>query len=129
VEVRTTDGINIGTPQRLTLNGDNPVVDRRSMVFNAKEPAPKKVADSTTGAPQTEGSYAQSAEVAPSGSAAPFIPQDAYQKTPEEEVKTRPAGCGCVTAGAKTGGGLGGVAFGLTVVAARRRRRRQQREA
>jgi hypothetical protein len=135
VEVHTTDGINIGSPQRLTLNGDNPVVDRRSITFNAKDPSVKKVANygldaGANGAPQgddSSGQSTQSTEVAPSGSAAPFIPQDAYQKTPEEEVKTRPAGCGCFVAG-QTGrasmAGFGGIALGLSVLAARRRRRR-----
>jgi MYXO-CTERM domain-containing protein len=130
VEVRTTDGINIGSAQRLTLNGENPVVDRRSITFNAKDPSVKKIATlgldaGASNSPQNDDTPAQSTEVAPSGSAAPFISQDAYQKTPEEEVKTRPAGCGCVVAGAKTEGfaGFAGVALGAAVVVARRRRR------
>jgi MYXO-CTERM domain-containing protein len=128
VEVHTSDGINIGSSQRLTLNGDNPVVDRRSITFAAKDPSSKKVPTygldaGANGAPQNDDTPAQSTEVAASGSATPFIPQDAYQKTPEEEIKTRPSGCGCVVAGGRTGGGLGGVAFGLLVLAARRRRR------
>ena len=130
VEVRTTDGINIGSAQRLTLNGENPVVDRRSITFNAKDPSVKKIATlgldaGASNSPQNDDTPAQSTEVAPSGSAAPFISQDAYQKTPEEEVKTRPAGCGCVVAGAKTEGfaGFAGVALGAALVVARRRRR------
>jgi MYXO-CTERM domain-containing protein len=130
VEVHTSDGINIGSPQRLTLNGDNPVVDRRSITFNAKDPSVKKVAaygDAGSGVASTSGEdspSSQSNEVAPSGSAAPFIPADAYQKTPEEEVKTRPAGCGCVVAGAKSEEGLTGIGLvlGLALVGTRRRR-------
>ena len=133
MEVRTTDGINIGSPPALTLNGDNPVVDRRSITFNAKDPSVKKVANygldgGANGAPQgddSSGSRPSRTEVAPSGSAAPFIPQDAYQKTPEEEVKTRPAGCGCFVAG-QTGrasmAGVGGFALGLSRCSPRRRR-------
>jgi hypothetical protein len=67
----------------------------------------------------------QSQEVAPSGSAAPFIPPDAYNKTPEEEVKTRPAGC-CGVAGSHGDYGTGAMAafaFGAAVMFARRRRR------
>jgi hypothetical protein len=41
----------------------------------------------------------QSNEVAPSGSAPPFIPNEAYQKTPEEELKEHPKGCGCDASG------------------------------
>jgi hypothetical protein len=132
VEVRTTDGVNIGSAQRLTLNGDNPVVDRRSITFNAS-PKSKKIPTlgldaGANGAPQNDDAPAQNADVAPSGSAAPFIPQDAYQKTPEEEVKTRPAGCGCVTAGGGMRAGdetaLAGIAFfGLMLLASRRGRR------
>jgi MYXO-CTERM domain-containing protein len=129
VEVRTSDGINIGSGQRLTLNGDNPVVDRRSITFNAKDSRVKKVAGygdaGTNGAPQADDTPVQSTEVAPTGSATPFISQEAYQKQPEEEVKTRPAGCGCTIVGAKGEGelaGLGTLALGI-VVAARKRRR------
>ena len=44
VKVRTADGIDVGSAQHLTLNGDNPVVDRRAITFNAKDPSVKKVA-------------------------------------------------------------------------------------
>jgi MYXO-CTERM domain-containing protein len=131
VEVHTTDGINIGGAQRLTLNGDNPIVDRRSITFNAKDPSVKKVAaygDAGTGVASTSGeeTSTQSSDVAASGSAAPFIPPDAYQKTPEEEVKTRPSGCGCAVAGQKSEGALAGVgmALGMAIAGARRRRRK-----
>jgi hypothetical protein len=131
VEVRTSDGINIGSAQRLTLNGDNPVVDRRAITFNAKDSSVKKVAAydaGANGAPAAaEDTPTQSTDVAPSGSATPFIPQDAYQKTPEEEVKTRPSGCGCVVAGARSEGelvGLGGALVGLAILGSRRRRHR-----
>lgn len=134
VQVRTADGVDIGSAQRLTLNGDNPVVDRRSITFNAKEKSVKKVAGygadggspATGPASTTDDTSTQSQEVAPSGSAAAFIPADAYNKTPEEEVKTRPSGCGCTVAGAEhEGAALGGVglAFGLGVLGSRRRRR------
>lgn len=135
VEVRTSDGINIGSGQRLTLNGDNPVVDRRSITFSAN-PKSKKIPtlglDAGSNGPAQEDTPTQTTEVAPAGSAAPFIPNDAYQKTPEEEIKTRPSGCGCVTAGASSGVGFGGVAFGVALVlgaGARFGRRRQRAHA
>jgi hypothetical protein len=132
VQVRTSDGINIGSGVRLTLNGDNPVVDRRSITFNAKDPSVKKVAaygldGGANGPSQSDETSTQSTDVAPSGSAAPFIPNDAYQKTPEEEVKTRPSGCGCVVAGARSEGGLaelaglGGLGLGLLLIGRRKR--------
>jgi hypothetical protein len=128
VQVRTSDGSDIGSSQRLTLNGDNPVVDRRSMTFGAN-PSVKKVATLglDSGAPTTSDSDSpstQSQDVAPSGSAAPFIPPDAYNKTSEEEIKTRPAGC-CGVAGSRGDYGAGAMAafaFGVAVMFARRRR-------
>jgi len=131
VQVRTSDGVDIGSSQHLTLNGDNPVVDRRSMNFGAggKDSSMKKVAayGNDAGAPGTSDSDApstQSQDVAPSGSAAPFIPADAYNKTPEEEIKTRPAGC-CGVAGSHGDYGTGAMAafaLGVAVMISRRRR-------
>ena len=131
VQVKTSDGIDVGGSQRLTLNGDNPVVDRRSITFNAKEKTVKKVPgyglDGGATGPGEDTTSSQATDVAPSGSAAAFIPQDAYQKTPEEEVKTRPSGCGCVVAGAQGDGalaGFGAIAIGLAAFFSSRRRRR-----
>jgi hypothetical protein len=128
VQVRTSDGSDVGGAQHLTLNGDNPVVDRRAMTFNAKDPSVKKIAGyGNDGGPTTSDSDSpstQSQDVAPSGSAAPFIPPDAYNKTPEEEVKTRPAGC-CGVAGSRGDYGTGAMAafvLGVAVMFARRRR-------
>jgi hypothetical protein len=134
VQVRTSDGVDIGSSQRLVLNGDNPVVDRRAITFNAKDPSVKKVAgygadggaNGPPGGDNSDSTSTQSSEVAPSGSAAPFISPDAYNKTPEEEVKTRPAGC-CGVAGARGndyGTGAGAMfALGAAVLAARRKRK------
>jgi hypothetical protein len=110
VQVRTSDGIDIGGTARLTLNGDNPVVDRRSMTFNAKDSSMKKVeaydagANGPPKADTAEDTPTQSQDVAPSGSASPFIPSSAYDKTPEEEIKTKPGGCGCEMVGRASGG-------------------------
>jgi hypothetical protein len=41
VQVRTSDGVDIGGATTITLNGDNPVVDRRAMSFDAKNPGMK----------------------------------------------------------------------------------------
>ena len=92
MQVRTADGTDIGTAQVLTLRGDNPPVDRRSMNFSA----PKKVGDGEKKpAAPTEPAAQMQGDVAPSGSAAPFIPEDAYNKTPEEELRVKKSGCGC----------------------------------
>ena len=133
VQVRTSDGTDIGGNQTLTLNGDNPVVDRRSITFNAKEKSIKKVDDGTNAAPKPAQSDAddapvQSQDVQASGTAAPFIPADAYNKTPEEELKERPKGCGCSipsTSRAPLPLALG--ASGLAIAAAVSRRRARRR--
>lgn len=93
MQVRTSDGTDIGTPQMIALKGDNPAVDRRSMNFSA----PKKVGDGAEKKPaaNTEPAAQMQGDVAPSGTAAPFIPEDAYNKTPEEELRVKKSGCGC----------------------------------
>jgi hypothetical protein len=110
VQLRTADGVDVGGPVTLTLKGDNPVVDRRSITFNAKSSI-KKVDDGTDGGAAAKNEFddtsaGASNEVAATGTAAPFIPPDAFNKTPEEEVKTRPAGCGCSVPGLGTNGSL-----------------------
>jgi hypothetical protein len=100
VQVRTTDGVDIGTTANLILKGDNPVVDRRAISFNAKDPGIKKVDDGVNAnmpPKQTNDDVPGSAsqDVVATGTAAPFIPPEAFQKTPEEEIRERPKGCGC----------------------------------
>lgn len=129
VKVRSSDGTDIGTVARLTLKGDNPVVDRRAIAFNAKEPSIKKVDTGGGGVQKAQAddtaAPVSNSDVAPSGSSTPFVPKEAYDKTPEEEVKERPKGCGCSTPGTSTH--LGWLAVpalaGLGIALGRRRRR------
>ena len=104
VQVRTSDGTDVGGKATLTLKGDNPVVDRRSITFNAKDSKMKKVdngVDAGTSAKNdVEQAAPQGGEVTPTGTATPFIPADAYQPTPEEQgIKDHPKGCGCSVPG------------------------------
>ena len=129
IEVKTSDGTSIGSPQNLILKGDNPVVDRRAMAFNAKEPGVKKVAgyDGGTGPDTSDNGPAAAnnmGEVAPSGTAQPFIPKEGYDKTSEEEIKQRPKGCGCDVPGGTNVGTLAWLLplAGLGLVAVRRRK-------
>lgn len=109
VTVRTSDGMEIGSAATLTLKGENPVVDRRSMTFNASSSI-KKVGDQDGGAGpkknDTEAAEPTNGDVAPVGSAPPFIPPDAYNKTPEEELKVKSRGCGCSIPGTPEGSSL-----------------------
>jgi hypothetical protein len=143
VQLRTADGVDVGGPLNLTLKGDNPVVDRRAMNFNAKENSIKKVDNGVDGGQvaknDDDNSVGASKDVTASGTAEPFIPSSAFQKTPEEEIKTRPSGCGCSVPGHDGGhpqtpgldgtGPLGGAllaslpGLALLVLAGRRKRR------
>ncbi len=133
VELKTSDGVVIGATQNLTLKGDNPVVDRRSIAFNAKDPSVKKVEAYDGGAKVAQNDQPAAAEntmgeVTPTGTAKPFIPPEGHQPTEEEEIKTRPKGCGCAIPGAETSGSL--LAVPLLAAAAglaRSRRRRAGR--
>jgi MYXO-CTERM domain-containing protein len=133
VQVRTSDGTDIGGKATLTLKGDNPVVDRRSITFNAKDQKIKKVDDGTgsdAGAKandDVEHAGVNTGDVTPTGTSQPFIPADAYNKTPEEQgLKEHPKGCGCSVPGMATGSGVGLTlaALGLAFAAGLRRRSR-----
>ncbi len=131
VELRMADGTNIGTPQTLILKGDNPVVDRRAITFNAKEKSIKKVEGYDAGANQaknednTPAAVSNNGEVTPTGTAKPFVAQEGYQPTEEEQIKTRPKGCGCDVPGvADTSALLALLPLAGVGLAAFRRRRR-----
>jgi hypothetical protein len=133
LQVRTSDGIDIGAPAQITLNGDNPVVDRRAMNFDAKNPSMKKVAAVDTGdAPKKEDAVAAApvnGDVTPAGDAPPFLSADAFKQQPEE-LHEHPKGCGCDVPGTDTRGtsdaaralGALGIGLGLSLIVRRRRR-------
>ncbi len=133
VQLRTADGIDVGGPVMLTLKGDNPVVDRRAMNFAANEKSIKKVDNGIDGGQVAkndteDNSAGASGEVTASGTAQPFIAKGAFEKTPEEEVKTRPSGCGCTIVGLGPDAGAllaVGPVLGLFVAARRTRRKRR----
>lgn len=125
VQVRTGDGVDIGGSANIILNGDNPVVDRRAMSFEAKS-GMKKVASNVETPAKTDETVAAAplnGEVAPAGSAPPFLTNDAFQKQPEE-IAAHPSGCGCRVVPVSPGGRTGLVlaAVGLGLIASRRKR-------
>ena len=133
VQVRTSDGADIGSPGSITLNGDNPVVDRRAMTFDAKNPGMKKVGtglDGGAGAPKVDETVAAAplnGEVTPAGTPPPFLSPDAFQKQPEE-IHDHPKGCGCDVPGGDSASGASRallvVCAGLALSAAAWRKRR-----
>jgi hypothetical protein len=126
MELKTADGIQIGAAQTLILKGDNPVVDRRSITFNAKDPKIKKV-DAVDGGQvaknDVEANTGGMNEVTPTGSAAPFIPASAYNATEEEKIKDKPGGCGCDVPGLSRGEMTGLAIPALALLLLLRRRR------
>ena len=129
VEVKTSDGTAVGSSTNLILKGDNPVVDRRAIAFNAKDPGVKKVeahdAGAKTAEDNTPAANNNMGEVTPTGTAQPFIPKEGFQKTSEEEIKQRPGGCGCDVPGTTGTGTLFWLAplAGVLAVLSRRLRR------
>jgi MYXO-CTERM domain-containing protein len=129
MQVMTSDGTNIGASTTIILKGDNPVVDRRSITFDAKKKPIQKVDDGsdagTKGGPdESQFAAPTNGDVAPAGSTGAFIPADAYNATPEEQGKDHPKGCGCTVVGANTENGIAVfLSLGmLGLVLARRRR-------
>ncbi len=127
--VRTSEGQEIGSPVTLILKGDNPVTDRRTMAFNAKDPKIKKVEGVDAGAPKSAGDTPAAdvqGDVAPTGTAEPFLDENAKKETEEENIKVRKGSCGCETVGASSSIGWPLAAtlglFGCALFAARRRR-------
>ena len=91
MQVRTSDGSDVGGSATIILKGDNPTVDRRSITFTAKTKDTKK--DAGTEVAQNDTSAVPtSTEVAAQGTPPPFIPAEGFQKTPEEE-KVHGGGC------------------------------------
>jgi MYXO-CTERM domain-containing protein len=130
MEVRTSDGITIGAKSNITLKGDNDVVDRRAITFNANSKSIKKVEGYDGGANQAKNDDTPASnnmgngEVTPTGSGTPFIPKEGYNETDEEKIKTRPKGCGCEVVGTRSELALGLLPLaGIAIFAARRRRR------
>lgn len=111
---RQDDGAQMGQTIRLTLKGDNAVVDRRAIVFagdKAKKDKPKeepKKDEPAADAKKDEPGDAKPAD-APDANAPPAVPP-------------KQGGCGCFVAGdASNGGALAALVLALAIAARRRR--------
>lgn len=120
VDARTDE--DMGGTTTLTLEGENEVVDRRSMVFDEKKPAAKSESAATERAaaeekeltPEDEEFWA-GGKSAPEEKSAPLPPPAHMQEKP---------GCGCRVAGAPSAPPLGLLgALGLAILRRRRRAR------
>lgn len=127
----------IGQPTTLILDGENEVIDRRSLVFSGESKKKKKV-DSTGGAgdekkadEKKEEKKAEEADSEKSEPAAaekePAAPaEDSGDAVDAEQVKKKPGGCGCRMPGDQTNSavGLGWLGLATALLLGRRVRRR-----
>ena len=115
---REDDGVQMGQTIRLVLKGDNPVVDRRAIVFAGDKPKKKKGEDAKPEEKKDEEKKEPAAEEKKA--------DEGEEKKGEDVPKVPPkqGGCGCEVAGdaGPRGGALAGLGIAL-VLAARRRRR------
>jgi MYXO-CTERM domain-containing protein len=114
---RSDDGAQVGQTMRLTLKGDNPVVDRRAITFAGEKP--KKAGDKKPeAAPEDKKPEAAPEDKQPEGAK----PDGAAPAPPPVEPKQ--GGCGCELAGAGSSGNLGALAALALVVGLALRRKR-----
>jgi MYXO-CTERM domain-containing protein len=120
---REDDGVQMGQTIHLVLKGDNPIVDRRAMVFAGDKP--KKVdADK-----KDDGSADKKDDAAPAEDKKADDSAD-EKKTGDDVPKVPPkqGGCGCRVAG-EDGPRGAGLVVAVAIVAATTRRKRARRAA
>lgn len=114
---RQDDGAQMGQTIKLILKGENPVVDRRAMVFAGDKG--KKVK-------KTDAEEKKEPAAADEKKDDPAAPEKKDEGAAPPPVPPKQGGCGCLVAGAGGGetGGAGALAvLGVAAVVARRRRR------
>ncbi len=119
--VREDDGAQMGQTIKIILKGDNPVVDRRAMVFAGEKKSKKADPDKTDGdkaddkkdePAAKEETKSEDGDAKASGGEVPAVPP-------------KQGGCGCRVAGeeAPAGGPLAALGFAVVVAVASRRSR------
>lgn len=123
---RTSDGAIMGRPMNITLNGQNELIDRRSIVFAGEKKKDKPKADKgdekkddKADGNDTEGSGAadETKDSVPEDVEPPDDPVGEADGPPPVEKRPNGTGCGCRTAGLGSEHGaaslLGLLVFGL----------------
>jgi MYXO-CTERM domain-containing protein len=111
----------IGGATRIVLEGENPVVDRRSMVFSAKDDKEKEEQEKAK-----EDEAAEQARTGMDAEDESMWPEDEeeYRQQPED-LEEKPGGCGCRVPGTPNTGRAGLLlSAGLLAALAFRRRKR-----
>jgi MYXO-CTERM domain-containing protein len=117
---REDDGVQLGQTLKLTLKGDNPVIDRRAIVFAGEKKKSKKDDAAKDDAKKDD---APKENETPLENAEPKPDEMAPAPPP---VAPKQGGCGCVVAGDAANGGataLAALALGAIVTLRRRTRR------
>lgn len=93
---RVSDGVQVGPTQKITLQGDNPIVDRRAIVFTGEKKKEKKAEG------EGEKAAGEPAEEPAAEEPAPGEGSEAPVETPPS-VEPQQGGCGCRVAGGDAG--------------------------
>jgi len=125
---RKTDGAQMGSTQKITLQGDNPIVDRRAIVFAGDKKKDKKKEEEKKKAEEPAAAESGSADEAAGAGAEEAAPADTGEAPVETppEVEPKQGGCGCRVAGEESPAAPGlalGAGLALAVVTLARRRR------
>ncbi len=130
----------IGTPARLTFQGENEIIDRRAMVFavgdkkkkksTEDKPQPTASSGEPSATPEQGSDSAEPSESAEAEPAAASAEVEAPASEPEGELKEKPGGCGCHAAGSSAPRPVHSLlAAGAVALALARRRHAAQRSA
>ena len=125
VITRTSDGAKMGSSMKITLQGDNEIVDRRAMVFSGEKKDPKKADAADPKKDETpSGDTGNAGAGGPGeGEVGDVPPVETPPAAPPKQ-----GGCGCRVADPRSNladGALGlALVAGIAMLAERRRRRR-----
>ncbi|EYF04362.1 MYXO-CTERM sorting domain-containing protein [Chondromyces apiculatus] len=114
---RVSDGVQMGQTQKLILKGENPVIDRRAIVFAGEKKKEKKEEKKVEPEMEKAGDTAD----APAEDPASTDTAEAPVETPPA-VEPKQGGCGCRTTGAPPAGGAALAGLALAGLALGRRR-------
>jgi MYXO-CTERM domain-containing protein len=114
---REDDGAQMGQTIKLILKGDNPIVDRRAIVFAGEKKSKKVDADKPADDKKDE------KKDEPAAQEQPKADENGGEAAAPPAVPPKQGGCGCRTAGdgAPEGAGLAGLALAAALVMRRRK--------
>ncbi|WP_437995628.1 hypothetical protein WMF26_30835 [Sorangium sp. So ce185] len=129
---RASDGVQMGQKQKITLQGENEIIDRRAIVFTGEKKKKDKPADKADAEKSGETEKAQGSEGEPASEPTEAEAPSAAELPPDEApppVEPKQGGCGCRLSPeeAATPLALPLVALGAAAAVARRNRARRAR--